>query len=125
MGSDGLRPSATRMGQTNISEVVMAIKVFSESYEEEFVWNLAWLLASFSDDHKETKDGFNEALDNYIAGYEPDESGFLFVQEGDKGYHHSATIIRQRTLAFVYEWMLMGHEDSRICFQRFMEARLS
>lgn len=101
----------------------MAIKVFSESYEEEFVWNLAWMLASFSDE--DNKDNFLESLDNYIAGYEPDGSGFLFVQEGDKEYHHYATIIRQRTLSFVYEWMLMGHENSRICFQRFMEARLS
>lgn len=101
----------------------MAIRVFSESYEEELVWSLAWMLASFTDTDR--LEEFSEALDSYDSNGEPEASGFLFNQEGDEGYDDPATETRHRVISFVYEWMLMGHETSRICFQRFMEARLS
>lgn len=101
----------------------MAIRVFSGSYEEEFVWGLAWMLASSTATYR--LEEFFEALDSYDPNGKLEDSGFLFNQEGDEGYGNSATETRHRVISFVYEWMLMGHETSRICFQRFMEARLS
>lgn len=100
----------------------MKIEVVVESYEEEFVWSLAWMLASFLENTR--MEEFNRSLDEYEpeAGY----IGFLYTVEDDEAYGEKGTAHkRHQALAFVYEWMLMGHETSRICFQRFMEARLS
>lgn len=93
----------------------------SKSFKEEFVWAFAWMLASFNDE--DNKDEFFEVLNNYPDNKENNTVGFLFTTEDDDV--KDSTYKRQRTLSFVYEWMLMGHEPSRICFQRFMEARLS
>lgn len=101
------------------------VAVPSKSFEEEFVWAFAWMLASFGDE--DNKDVFFETLDNYLNERKRDEIGFLFASEDDENDDDvkGTAYKRQRTLSFVYEWMLMGHEASRICFQRFMEARLS
>lgn len=100
----------------------MPVKVPSKSFEEEFVWAFAWMLASFSDE--DNKGEFFEALNDYHDNEKNNTVGFLFTTENDENVKGTA-YRRQRTLSFVYEWMLMGHENSRICFQRFMEARLS
>lgn len=98
------------------------VLVPSNSYEEEFIWSLAWMLASFEE--ADNKDESNKSLDEYKP--KADYIGFLFATEDDEEHGEKGAVYKRlRTLAFVYEWMLMGHETSRICFQRFMEARLS
>ena len=100
------------------------VTVPSKSFEEEFVWAFAWMLASFDDE--DNKDDFLKSLDDYHNERKRDGVGFLFTTEDyENGDVKGTAYKRQRTLSFVYEWMLMGHEPSRICFQRFMEARLS
>jgi hypothetical protein len=99
------------------------VTVPSKSFEEEFVWAFAWMLASFGDE--DNKDEFTMSLDAY-NDKKCDGIGFLFTTEDYENDDVKGTAYkRRRTLSSVYEWMLMGHEPSRICFQRFMEARLS
>lgn len=92
------------------------IRVFTDRYDEDFTWLLAWGLAMRS---REELDDYDIEKDNVVTitngiANKP-FSTFILV---------SSDVEHKRALAFVYEWALFGYEPAQRCMQAFYRAML-